>query len=107
MAAKKRRKKTGKKRASKRPAKKRSSKKRARKTSGGKKKARHRRAKKSPKGLTIIPLGTLGDIRAKAKRTGQSVGDIILEAMKKGAPRGNSKKRDISKVVAAQLLLPR
>ena len=103
MAAKKRRKKTSsaKKRTSKRSGKKRSRKKTAAK------KPKRRRARSGTKRISIIPLGTLGDIRKTARRTGQSVGDVILDAMKKGAPRGTAKKRDISRIVTAQLLLPR
>lgn len=102
MATKKRRKKTGKKRASKRAAKKRTTKKRAGK------KSQHRRRSQITKNKTrTIYIGPLtGDARAKAARIAKQIVEA-MHAAKKSRKRRSSKKTDLSKVVTAQLLLPR
>jgi hypothetical protein len=103
MAAKKKRKKAGKKKRAIQTKKVTRKKKRTKKA--GKKTTTTKRRKKRRKvrSISIVPLGTLGEIRAKAKRTGSSVGDIIMAAMHSRRPL-KIPKRDINKVVVASLL---
>jgi hypothetical protein len=143
MAAKKRRKKAGKRPGKKTTTKKRSGKKRSGKKRSGKKR-RHkatkaskrkpmfvlsshppeftaedfelfgtrvnlgtRKKKRTTKLVIGAPIGTMSDIRRKAQRTAQRAVDIIAEAIKKGPPRSQTKKRDLSKIVVAKLLQPK
>lgn len=105
MAAKKRRKKAGKRTGKKTATKKRSGKKRARK------KPARKKTKKNPKRTLRISgfpsLRTTPALRKKAQATAQRAADIVFEAMKKKSPRTKVKKRDIAKIVTAQLLLPK